>query len=93
MNGALMAGMTVMENENNCQSLDMRGLRCPLPVLKAHKALRSLAAGTLVVVLTDDDGAPKDFRDYCQTAGHELVSSSYDETDSAWHVTIRRKGD
>jgi len=55
--------------------LDTKGLKCPLPVLKARKALRDLPAGGLLRVLATDPGASKDFEHFCKTTGHELVAS------------------
>lgn len=54
--------------------LDARGLNCPLPVLKAQKALRGLAAGDQLVVLATDPKAPADLRQLCETSGHLLLA-------------------
>lgn len=59
--------------------LDAKGLRCPLPVLKAKKALRDVPEGGLLRVLATDPGAVKDFPAFCQTTGNELVSSTQEE--------------
>jgi tRNA 2-thiouridine synthesizing protein A len=56
--------------------LDARGLRCPLPVLKARKALKDLAAGEILQILATDPGAVKDFEAFCRTTGHRLVAST-----------------
>ncbi|GGF03862.1 hypothetical protein GCM10011611_06660 [Aliidongia dinghuensis] len=53
--------------------LDARGLICPLPVLKARKALKTVAVGEILAVLATDPGAPKDFEHFCTTTGSELV--------------------
>jgi tRNA 2-thiouridine synthesizing protein A len=53
--------------------LDARGLICPLPVLKAKRALRSVAPGEILAVLATDPGAPKDFEHFCATTGSELI--------------------
>ena len=53
--------------------LDARGLLCPLPVLKARKALKKVAVGEILAVLATDPGAPKDFEHFCATTGSELV--------------------
>lgn len=55
--------------------LDVRGLRCPLPVLKANKALRGLAAGDALEVLATDPAAEKDFAAFAQETGHALLVS------------------
>lgn len=53
--------------------LDTRGLNCPLPVLKAQKALRAMAAGERIVVLATDPKAPADFVQFCEVSGHRLI--------------------
>ena len=50
--------------------VDARGLRCPLPVLKAEKALDSLASGATLVVLATDPMAKVDIPHFCRTHGH-----------------------
>ena len=54
--------------------LDARGLNCPLPVLKAQKALRGLATGDRLVILATDPKAPADLRQLCETAGHIMIT-------------------
>ena len=56
--------------------LDTKGLRCPLPVLKARKAMKNLPVGTTLRVLATDPGAIKDFEAFCKTTGHRLLSAS-----------------
>jgi len=58
--------------------LDTKGLKCPLPVLRARKALRDVPAGELLQVLATDPGAVKDFAHFCETTGHQLVESKQD---------------
>ncbi|MBM3558304.1 MAG: sulfurtransferase TusA family protein [Alphaproteobacteria bacterium] len=70
--------------------LDASGLRCPLPVLKARKALRSMTPGEELTVLATDPGAPNDFRAYCATSGDALVSLT--EADGGCTVVIRKAG-
>ena len=55
-------------------TLDARGLICPLPVLKARKVLLSLPAGALLRVSVTDSNAEKDFPLFCAESGHRLVS-------------------
>ncbi|MFZ5789950.1 MAG: sulfurtransferase TusA family protein [Pseudomonadota bacterium] len=68
--------------------LDARGLKCPLPVLRARKAMKEVAVGALLKVLATDPGAPKDFRHFCETTGHELVESS--EAEGVYSLVIRK---
>src|SRR2546421_12905520 len=56
--------------------LDATGLLCPLPVLKARRALKAVPAGGILEVLATEPGATKDFEHFCQTAGCELVEAS-----------------
>jgi tRNA 2-thiouridine synthesizing protein A len=56
-------------------TLDATGLLCPLPVLKARKALKGLPTGGVLQVLATDKGAAKDFEAFCKTTGNELLSS------------------
>ncbi|HYD98937.1 MAG TPA: sulfurtransferase TusA family protein [Alphaproteobacteria bacterium] len=53
--------------------LDVRGLACPLPVLKARRALRDLPAGAELEVLATDPAARSDFPAFCRTTGHTLL--------------------
>ena len=56
-------------------TLDATGLLCPLPVLKARRALRHVPAGGILEVLATDPGATKDFEHFCQTTGCKLIES------------------
>jgi tRNA 2-thiouridine synthesizing protein A len=62
----------------NVATLDATGLLCPLPVLKARRALRSLPAGGILEVRATDPGAAKDFEHFCQVTGCEMVASSHE---------------
>ena len=64
-----------MDNVDQTAELDARGLKCPLPVLKARRALQGVAPGGLLRVLATDPGAVKDFAHFCETTGCELVES------------------
>ncbi|MCL1628679.1 sulfurtransferase TusA family protein [Roseibaca sp. V10] len=56
--------------------LDARGLRCPLPVLRARKALLAMPPGAELRVLADDPVAVVDMPHFCAEAGHDLLSQS-----------------
>ena len=58
--------------------LDAKGLRCPLPVLKARKAMKDLPAGGTPRVLATDPGAVKDFEAFCKTTGYRLLAAGQD---------------
>ena len=57
-------------------TLDVQGLSCPLPVLKAAKALRGMPPGATLLVLATDPPAVKDFAAFSAETGHELLSST-----------------
>jgi tRNA 2-thiouridine synthesizing protein A len=71
--------------------LDLKGLSCPLPVLRANKALRGMAAGQRLRVLATDPAAVKDFRAYCDQTGHALVAVAQDR--ETFTFVIQRKAD
>jgi len=56
--------------------IDVRGLKCPLPVLKAAKRMERLAAGTRVLVIATDPMAAIDIPHFCSERGHSLVRRS-----------------
>lgn len=55
--------------------LDVRGLRCPLPILRAARAIRDVPAGETLCVLATDPLAVEDFADFCRSTGHRLLES------------------
>lgn len=55
------------------QELDCNGLRCPMPVLRAAKALRAMQPGQILAVTATDTVAIKDFQTFCREACHELM--------------------
>lgn len=58
------------------QELDARGLNCPLPILRAKKAIAGMSAGEVLKVLATDPGAVKDFEAFCNQTGNELLQSA-----------------
>jgi tRNA 2-thiouridine synthesizing protein A len=70
--------------------LDTTGLRCPLPVLKARKAMRDVPTGGVLRVIATDPGAVKDFEHFCQTTGNALVDWS--ERDGVLVFNIQKTG-
>lgn len=71
--------------------LDVKGMACPLPVLRANRALRGLAAGERLRVLATDRAAIADFKAFCRETGHALVAWSDDS--GTLSFVIRKKGD
>ena len=58
---------------NAQKELDTRGLNCPLPILRAKKALSDLASGQLLKVVATDPGSLRDFQAFARQTGNELV--------------------
>jgi len=71
-------------------TLDATGLLCPLPVLKARRALRDVPAGGILEVLATDPGAIKDFEHFCRTTGCEMLESS--EADGVLRFRLKKPG-
>ena len=69
--------------------LDVQGLTCPLPVLKANKALRGLPPGARLTVLATDPASVKDFSAFCQETGNELVS--FGEDAGVYRFVLRKR--
>jgi len=73
------------------KELDMRGLKCPMPIIKLGAAIRQMAPGETVTLIADDKGFPPDVRAWAEKTGHELVS--LDENDpTRLAAKIRKTG-
>ena len=70
-------------------TLDVKGMSCPLPVLRANKALRSLEPGDRLRVLATDRAATADFQAFCRETGHVLVAQG--EDNGVLFFTIRKR--
>lgn len=68
--------------------LDAKGQNCPLPILKAKKALEGVPAGGTLEVLTTDPGSPSDFEAFCRATGNILVEST--EQEGTFRFLVRR---
>jgi tRNA 2-thiouridine synthesizing protein A len=71
------------------QVLDVKGLNCPLPILRVKKAIKDVAVGDTLQVLATDPGAAKDFETFCRSSGNELVEQTSDG--KVFSFVIRRK--
>jgi len=69
--------------------LDVKGMRCPLPVLRANRALRGLGPGERLRVLATDTAAVADFQAFCRETGHDLLAWS--EEAGVFSFVIRKK--
>lgn len=73
------------------QTIDARGLRCPMPTLKLAKALQSAAPGVEVTLLADDPMARVDVPHFCGEAGVQLLEVE-DAVPAGWAFRVRAKG-
>ncbi|MCS4508936.1 sulfurtransferase TusA family protein [Xylophilus ampelinus] len=71
------------------KEIDTRGLNCPLPILKAKKALSELHSGQLLKIVSTDAGSVRDFQAFARQTGNELVEQQTTGTDYI-HVLRRR---
>lgn len=71
--------------------LDVKGMSCPLPVLRANRSLRGLAPGARLRVLATDRAAVADFQAFCRETGHALLATS--EENGVFSFLIRRRAD
>ena len=71
------------------KEIDTRGLNCPLPILKAKKALTDMTTGQLLKVVSTDGGSLRDFQAFAKQTGNELVEQQT-VGDEYIHVLRRR---
>ncbi len=71
------------------KEVDTRGLNCPLPILRAKKALNDMQTGQVLKVVATDPGAVKDFQAFCKQTGNELLSQA--QADREYSFFVKRK--
>ncbi len=69
--------------------IDTRGLNCPLPILKAKKALAGMQSGQVLKVVSTDTGSVRDFAAFAKQTGNELLSQATEGSDFV-HILKRR---
>lgn len=74
--------MTTEANE----TLDARGLNCPLPILRTKKSMSKMGDGQVLKVIATDPGSLKDIESFCSQTGHELLSSEQNDGDFIFHI-------
>ena len=70
--------------------LDARGLNCPLPILRAKKALNGMGAGETLKIIATDPGSVKDFQAFATQTGNTLMNSS--EANGEFHFLLKKGG-
>ena len=68
------------------QTLDAKGLNCPLPILRAKKKLNSMEMGQILEITATDPGSVKDFEAFCRTTGNTLISSNQNGDDYIFEI-------
>ena len=71
------------------REVDARGLNCPLPILRAKKALDELQSGQVLKVMSTDPGSQRDFQAFARQTGHELLRT--DAADREWAFYLKRR--
>ncbi len=71
------------------RELDVKGLNCPLPLLRTKKALAEMTSGQVLKVLATDPGSAKDFQAFARQTGNELLA--HEEKDKVFEYLIKRK--
>ncbi|MRN37266.1 sulfurtransferase TusA family protein [Neisseria sp. N95_16] len=71
------------------QTLDVTGLKCPMPILRAKKALAQMQTDEVLTVLATDPGAPGDFEAFCRQTGHVLLEST--ENEGVFTLVVKHK--
>lgn len=71
------------------REVDARGLNCPLPILKAKKALAELGSGQVLKVVSTDSGSLRDFQAFARQTGNEMIGQS--EADRTWTIFLKRR--
>jgi tRNA 2-thiouridine synthesizing protein A len=72
------------------RQFDAKGMKCPLPVLRARRLLKEMKPGEQIEIEATDPGAPMDFVHFCETTGHRLVESG--ERDGVFLIRIECAG-
>ena len=70
------------------QSVDARGLACPLPLLRAKVALNGMNAGQVLYLTATDAGSQRDISRFAELAGHDLLQAQ--ERDGEFHYWLRK---
>ena len=79
-----------IDNPEDCMTADVElnltGMKCPLPVLKARRQINQMAPRSVLKVTADDPAAPLDFEHFCHTGGHDLLSSTEQAGIFTFHI-------
>ena len=75
-----------MEDVTPDQTLDAKGLSCPMPILKTKKALKDMGSGQILEVLSTDPGTKNDLPAFCNKGGHEFLGFKEDSGFNRFYI-------
>lgn len=73
----------------DAETLDCRGLMCPMPIVKLAKKVKEMGPGQIVELISDDVGSREDVPAWCKRTGHELVDSR--EENGVFYYHVKKK--
>ncbi len=71
------------------ETLDCRGLMCPMPIVKLAKQIKGMESGEVVELVSDDVGSKEDVPAWCKRTGHELLETK--EEDGEFYYYVKKK--
>ena len=71
------------------KSIDLKGLLCPMPIIKMAKAIKEIEVGQVIEAFATDPGVMADMPAWCRTTGNELVT--IEKLDKQFHFVVRRQ--
>ena len=80
--------MSDLKRQNFTQQLDLKGLTCPLPLLKMKLALKQVEPGQVIYVETSDSGSWQDFHKFAELTNNELISA--EQCDNHYQFVIKK---
>jgi TusA-related sulfurtransferase len=81
-----MAGASKLFNPD--RQIDCTGLFCPMPIVKTREAIKDMAVGQILEMLSDDPGSDPDMKSWARSTGHELVGVS--RLGAVYHFLVRK---
>ena len=79
----------MVENITADETLDCRGLSCPMPLLKTKKAVKKMKSGQIIEILSTDPGTKNDLPGYAQKEGHEFLGERDDDGFNRFYIKLK----
>ena len=74
------------ENINVAKVLDLKGLACPMPIVKVSKGIKDVAVGQVLQAVTSDPGALTDFPAWAKTSGNEIIKTETRDKETTFYI-------